>query len=202
MIRVLVADDQAMVRGALATVLDLEPDIEVVARAETGARALELAREVRPDVALLDVRMPGGDGIEVCAELTRALPDCRVLMCTTFGRPGYLTRALRAGAGGFVVKDASPEDLVDAVRRVHRGLRVVDPDLAVASLTHGTSPLTPREREVLAAVLNGGDDVAALARSLGMSQGTLRNHLSSAIGKTGTRTRAEAARVAEEHGWL
>lgn len=202
MIRVLVADDQAMVRGALATVLDLEPDIEVVARAGDGARALALAREVRPDVALLDVRMPGGDGIEVCAGLARELPDCRVLMCTTFGRPGYLTRALRAGASGFVVKDASPEDLVDAVRRVHRGLRVVDPDLAVASLTHGTSPLTPREREVLAAVLGGGDDVAALARSLGMSQGTLRNHLSSAIGKTGTRTRAEAARVAEEHGWL
>lgn len=202
MIRVLVADDQAMVRGALATVLGLEPDIEVVAQAGDGARALALARETRPDVALLDVRMPGGDGIEVCAELTRSLPGCRVLMCTTFGRPGYLTRALRAGAGGFVVKDASPEDLVDAVRRVHRGLRVVDPDLAVASLTHGTSPLTPREREVLAAVLGGGDDVAALARSLGMSQGTLRNHLSSAIGKTGTRTRAEAARVAEEYGWL
>ncbi|MFL1380153.1 MULTISPECIES: response regulator [unclassified Nocardiopsis] len=202
MIRVLVADDQAMVRGALATVLDLESDIEVVAQAGDGARALALAREVRPDVALLDVRMPGGDGIEVCAELTGSLPGCRVLMCTTFGRPGYLTRALRAGASGFVVKDASPEDLVDAVRRVHRGLRVVDPDLAVASLTHGTSPLTPREREVLAAVLGGGDDVAALARSLGMSQGTLRNHLSSAIGKTGTRTRAEAARTAEEHGWL
>ncbi|MDE3722520.1 response regulator transcription factor [Nocardiopsis sp. N85] len=202
MIRVLVADDQAMVRGALATVLDLEPDIEVVARVGDGAGALAEARRTLPDVALLDVRMPGGDGIEVCAELVRTLPGCRVLMCTTFGRPGYLTRALRAGAGGFVVKDASPEDLVDAVRRVHRGLRVVDPDLAVASLTHGTSPLTPREREVLAAVLHGGDDVASLAGSLGMSQGTLRNHLSSAIGKTGTRTRAEAARVAEEHGWL
>ncbi|MFJ9556330.1 response regulator [Nocardiopsis sp. NPDC101807] len=201
-IRVLVADDQALVRGALATVLDLEADIEVVARAGTGATALAEARRVRPDVAVLDVQMPDGDGIGVCAALVAALPGCRVLMCTTFGRPGYLSRALAAGATGFVVKDASPEDLVDAVRRVHRGLRVVDPALAVESLAHGTSPLTPREREVLAAVAAGGDDVAALARSLGMSRGTLRNHLSSAIGKTGTRTRAEAARVAERNGWL
>jgi len=198
-----IADDQALVRGALATVLDLEPDIAVVARAGSGEEALAEARRTRPDVALLDVRMPDRDGIGVCAELREALPDCRVLMCTTFGRPGYLARALAAGATGFVVKDASPEDLVDAVRRVHRGLRVVDPDLAVESLAHGASPLTPREREVLAAVVaGGGDDVVALARALGMSRGTLRNHLSSAIGKTGTRTRAEAARVAEEYGWL
>jgi two-component system response regulator DesR len=159
------------------------------------------ARRHNPDVALLDVQMPGKDGLTAAAELRRALPGCRVIVCTTFGRPGYLARAMAAGAAGFIVKDAPPEQLVDAVRRVHAGLRVVDPALAAESLASGASPLTEREREVLLAAADGGT-VADVARVLHVSEGTARNHLSSAIGKTGARTRAEAARIAEERGWL
>jgi two-component system, NarL family, response regulator DesR len=200
-IRVLVADDQALVRGALAAMLGLEPDIEVVAQVSSGDEVLGAARGCRPDVALLDVQMPGLDGIAAAGELRRELPDCRVVVCTTFGRPGYLTRAMAAGVVGFVVKDAPPEQLVDAVRRVHAGLRVVDPALAAESLATGQSPLTDREREVLRVASDGGT-IADIARALFLSQGTVRNHLSSAIGKTGARTRAEAARVAEDRGWL
>ncbi|GDY31391.1 response regulator transcription factor [Gandjariella thermophila] len=201
MIRVLLADDQALVRGALAAMLNLEPDIEVVAEVGSGSDVLDAARRSDPDVALLDVQMPGKDGLAAAAELHRALPSCRVVVCTTFGRPGYLARAMAAGAVGFVVKDAPPEQLVDAVRRVHAGLRVVDPALAAESLASGVSPLTEREREVLLAARDGGT-VADVARLLHLSEGTVRNHLSSAIGKTGARTRAEAARLAEERGWL
>ncbi|KUP96918.1 response regulator transcription factor [Thermobifida cellulosilytica] len=201
MIRILVADDQALVRGALAAMLDLEPDLEVVARVGDGARVVPEARRTRPDVALIDVRMPEVDGLTAAADLVRALPSCRVLMCTTFDRPGYLARALAAGASGFVVKDASPEYLVDAVRRVHRGLRVVDPDLAAESLTHGTSPLTARESEVLAAA-RWGASAAEIAARLHLAEGTVRNHLSSAIGKTGARSRMEAVAIAERWGWL
>jgi two-component system response regulator DesR len=200
-IRVLLADDQALVRGALATMLGLEPDIEVVAQVSSGEEVLAAARNTSPDVALLDVQMPGKDGISAAAELHRALPACRIVVCTTFGRPGYLSRAMAAGAVGFVVKDAPPEALVDAVRRVYAGLRVVDPALAAESLATGQSPLTDRERDVLRVASSGGT-IADVARVLSLSQGTVRNHLSSAIGKTGARTRAEAAKVAEEHGWL
>ncbi|WP_037362411.1 response regulator transcription factor [Amycolatopsis orientalis] len=201
MIRVLLADDQAMVRGALATVLGLEADIEVVAQVGTGDEVVAAAKETAPDVALLDVQMPGMDGLTAAAELKTALPACRVIICTTFGRPGYLARAMAAGAAGFVVKDAPPEQLVEAVRRVHSGLRVVDPALAAESLATGTSPLTARERDVLSAAKDGST-VADIAKALFLSDGTVRNHLSSAIGKTGARTRAEAVRLSEERGWL
>jgi len=200
-IRVLLADDQAMVRGALATVLGLEADMRVVAQVGSGDEVVPAAREHRPDVALLDVQMPGKDGLAAAAELHRAMPSCRIIICTTFGRPGYLARAMAAGAAGFVVKDAPPEQLVDAVRRVHDGLRVVDPALAAESLATGASPLTAREHEVLKAAKEGST-VADVARALHLSEGTVRNHLSSAIGKTGARTRAEAVRLAEERGWL
>ncbi|HKS46000.1 MAG TPA: response regulator transcription factor [Amycolatopsis sp.] len=201
MIRVLLADDQAMVRGALATVLGLEPDIEVVSQVGSGDEVVPAAKEHGPDVALLDVQMPGKDGLTAAAELRAALPTCRIIICTTFGRPGYLARAMAAGAVGFVVKDAPPEQLVEAVRRVHNGLRVVDPALAAESLASGASPLTGREREVLAAASDGGT-VSDVAKRLHLSEGTVRNHLSAAIGKTGARTRAEAIRLAEENGWL
>ncbi|MEV1203066.1 response regulator transcription factor [Microbispora rosea] len=201
MIRVLLADDQALVRGALAAMLALEPDIEVVAQVGSGEEVVEAARRSRPDVALLDVQMPGRDGLEVTADLRAALPSCRVVICTTFGRPGYFARAMENGASGFVVKDAPPEHLVDTVRRVHAGLRVVDPALAAESLASGSSPLTARERDVLRAARQGGT-VAEIARSLHLSAGTVRNHLSAAIGKTGAGTRAEAALIADEHGWL
>jgi len=200
-IRVLLADDQALVRGALAAMLGLEPDIEVVAQVSSGGEVVPTALDSKPDVALVDVQMPGKDGITAAAELHRALPSCRIVVCTTFGRPGYLSRAMAAGAVGFVVKDAPPEQLVDAVRRVHAGLRVVDPALAAESLATGQSPLTDRERDVLRVASSGGT-IADVARFLSLSQGTVRNHLSSAIGKTGARTRAEAARVAEDRGWL
>ena len=201
MIRVLIADDQALVRGALVALLRLESDLEVVAEVGTGAEAVAAARTTAPDVALLDVQMPGMDGLTAAAELQTAAPDCRVIVCTTFGRPGYLTRAMAAGAAGFVVKDAPPEQLVDAVRRVHSGLRVVDPVLATESLASGRSPLTPREHEVLLAAARAGT-VAEVAKLVHLSQGTVRNHLSSAIGKTGARTSADAVRLAEELGWL
>ncbi|MEV0676398.1 response regulator transcription factor [Actinosynnema sp. NPDC050436] len=200
MIRVLLADDQALVRGALAAMLGLEADIEVVAEVGAGDEVVPAALRTAPDVALLDVQMPGRDGL-AAADLRAALPSCRVVVCTTFGRPGYLARAMAAGAVGFVVEDASPEQLVDAVRRVHAGLRVVDPALAAESPATGRSPLTGRERDVLASAKDGAT-VADLARALHLSEGTVRNHLSSAIGKTGARTRAEAVRVAEDSGWL
>jgi len=200
-IRLLLADDQALVRGAIASLLDLEPDLEVVAEVGRGDEVVEAARRHRPDVALLDVEMPGLDGIAATRALRAAVPGCRVLVVTTFGRPGYLRRALEAGASGFVVKDTPARQLADAVRRVHAGLRVVDPALAAESLAAGESPLTEREGEVLRAARDGAT-VADLAAALHLSEGTVRNHLSSAIGKTGARTRAEAVRLAEEAGWL
>jgi two-component system response regulator DesR len=200
-IRLLLADDQALVRGALAALLDLEPDLEVVAQVGRGDEVVAAARDARADVALLDVEMPGLDGIGAAAALRRTYPDCRSLIVTTFGRPGYLRRALDAGASGFVVKDTPAEQLADAVRRVHAGLRVVDPDLAVESLTVGESPLTERERDVLLHAADGGT-VAEIAKAAFLSEGTVRNYLSSAIGKTGARTRAEAVRIAQENGWL
>lgn len=200
-IRLLIADDQALVRGALAALLDLEPDLEVVAEVGRGDEVVEAVRTAKPDVALLDVEMPGLDGIEAAAALRAAVPGVRVLMVTTFGRPGYLRRAMEAGAAGFVVKDTPAAQLADAVRRVHQGLRVVDPSLAAETLVAGTSPLTARESDVLRAAREGGT-VADIARALHLSEGTVRNHLSAAIGKTGARTRAEAARIAVDNGWL
>ena len=200
-IKLLLADDQAMVRGALAALLGLESDLEVVAEVGRGDEVLEAARRSGADVALLDVEMPGLDGLSATAQLRAELPGCRVLVVTTFGRPGYLRRAMEAGASGFMVKDTPARQLADAVRRVHQGLRVVDPVLAAETLSTGTSPLTGRETEVLAAARAGGT-VADLAGALNLSAGTVRNHLSAAIGKTGARTRAEAVRVAEENGWL
>jgi len=200
-IRLLIADDQALVRGAIAALLGLEPDIEVVAEVGRGDEVLAAALESRADVALLDVDMPGLDGIAAAAEVRAAAPACRVLMVTTFGRPGYLRRALQAGAGGFVVKDTPARKLADAVRRIHGGLRVVDPALAAETLANGESPLTGRETDVLRAAAAGGT-VAWIAQATFLSEGTVRNYLSSAMGKTGARTRAEAVRVAEENGWL
>ena len=200
-IRLLLADDQALVRGALAALLDLEPDLSVVAEVASGDEVVGAAREHRPDVALLDVEMPGMDGIAATRALREAMPGVRVLIVTTFGRPGFLRRALQAGASGFVVKDTPARQLADPVRRVHSGLRVVDPALAADSLVSGESPLTTREAEVARAARDGGT-VADLARELFLSEGTVRNHLSSVIGKTGARTRAEAVRIAEDNGWL
>lgn len=197
----MLADDQQLVRGALAALLDLESDIEVVAEVGRGDEVVDAARRVRPDVALLDVEMPGLDGISASKALRAAVPACKVLIVTTFGRPGYLRRAMESGASGFVVKDTPARELADAVRRVKNGLRVVDPSLAAESLATGQSPLTIREAQVLRAARDGGT-VADLAHQLGLSEGTVRNHLSSAIGKTGARTRAEAVRLAEENGWL
>ena len=200
-VRLLIADDQALVRGALAALLDLEHDLQVVVEVGRGDQVLHACREHEVDVAVLDVEMPGIDGIEAAAEVKRHLPGVRVLIVTTFGRPGFLRRALAAGVDGFVVKDTPARQLADAVRRVHRGLRVVDPLLAADSLAVGDSPLTPRETEVLRCSL-GGATVATIARQLGLSEGTVRNHLSGAIGKTGATTRAEAALIARDNGWL
>ncbi len=200
-IRLLLADDQALVRGALAALLDLEADLTVVAEVGRGDEVVAAAREHSPDVALLDVEMPGLDGIAAAAALRAAVPRTRVLIVTTFGRPGYLRKALQAGASGFVVKDTPARQLADAVRRVHAGLRVVDPALAADSLVSGESPLTDRETDVLRAARDGAP-VASIAAALFLSAGTVRNHLSSAIGKTGASTRAEAVRAAESNGWL
>ena len=200
-IKVLLADDQALIRGAFAALLGLESDMRVVAQVGTGDEVVPAALRSTPDVALLDVQMPGMDGIAAAASLADQLPTCRVIILTTFGRPGYLRRAMEAHAAGFLVKDAPPEVLVDAIRRVHAGLRVVDPALAAESLSLGGSPLTGRERDVLAATADGGT-VAQIAARLFLSEGTVRNHLSSVIGKTGARTRADALRIATERGWI
>jgi two-component system, NarL family, response regulator DesR len=200
-IRLLIADDQALVRGALSALLGLEHDIEVVAEVGRGDEVLPAVERTAPDVALLDIEMPGMDGLAAAAQVRRRAPGCRVLMVTTFGRPGYLKRAMQAGASGFVVKDTPAPQLADAVRRVAQGLRVVDPGLAAESLAQGDSPLTERETDVLSVARSGGS-VADIARILHLSEGTVRNHLSGAIGKTGGRNRADAARIAEENGWL
>lgn len=200
-IKLLLADDQALVRGALSALLGLEPDLEVVAEVGNGAEVVAAVLAHRPDVALLDVEMPGLDGISATAEVRAAAPEVKVLIVTTFGRPGYLRRALQAGASGFVVKDTPAAQLADAVRRVHAGLRVVDPQLATDSLVAGESPLTQRETEVLQAARDGSS-VAAIAAKLFLSEGTVRNHLSAAIGKTGASNRTEAVLIADGNGWL
>jgi two-component system, NarL family, response regulator DesR len=200
-IRILLADDQALVRSALAALLELEDDFEVVAQVGRGDEVVAAARDLHPDVALLDIEMPGLDGLAAAAALTQEVRACRVIIVTTFGRPGYLRRAMESGALGFVVKDAPAEQLADAIRRVSRGLRVVDPGLAAATLAGGVSPLTGRERDVLVAARDGAT-VADIAGRLFLSEGTVRNYLSAAIAKTGVRNRVEAVRVADERGWL
>lgn len=201
MIRILLADDQALVRGALAALLDLEPDLDVVAQVGRGDEVVSAARASAAEVCLLDIEMPGLTGLEVASLLRTELPEVRSLIVTTFGRPGYVRRALDAGAAGFVVKDTPSKQLADAVRRVHSGLRVIDPDLAAESLMAGPSPLTARETEILRLALDGSP-VSTIAARAHLSEGTIRNHLSAAIGKTGATTRAEAARVAQSNGWL
>jgi two-component system response regulator DesR len=200
-IRVLLAEDQGMMRGALALLLGLEADIEIVAQVSDGDAVVPAAVEARADVALLDIEMPGRSGLDAAADLREALPSCRVLILTTFGRPGYLRRAMEAGAYGFLVKDGPVEELAAAIRRVLAGERVIDPALAAAALSTGSSPLTDRERDGLAAAADGST-IADVAARLHLSESTVRNYLSSAIGKTGTRNRIEAARTARHNGWL
>ena len=201
MIRVLIAEDQSMVRGALRALLDLEDDIEVVAEVGRGDEVLAAVREHGPDVALLDIERPGRDGIEAARELAGAVPACRAVILTTFGRPGFLRRAMEVGAAGFLVKDAPVAELAQGIRAVVAGERVIDRDLAAAALAFGATPLSAREADVLRASGDGAT-VADIAGRLFLSEGTVRNYLSSAMGKTGGRTRVEAARIAERKGWL
>lgn len=201
MIPVLLAEDQTLLRQALAEILDREDDIAVVAQVGRGDAVLEAALRTRPEVALIDIEMPGRDGIVCAADLREHLPSCRVLVLTVFNRPGYLKRALENGARGYILKDTAPRDLVRAIREAAAGGRVVDPELATAALYEGVSPLSPREREVLA-LSHRGASVEEIARALSLSRGTVRNHLSIAIQKLQARTRFDAARIAEEKGWL
>lgn len=200
-IRVLIAEDQAMMRGALTVLLNLEPDIEVITEVADGARIVPEAERVEPDIALLDIELPGMSGIDACRELRHRLPCCRVIIVTTFGRPGYLRRALDAGAGGFLVKDGPVDGLAQAIRSVMAGQTVIDPDLAASAIRAGDNPLTDRECEVLAAAADGSP-AADIAKRLHLSDSTVRNYLSSAISKTGTRNRIEAVHLAREQGWL
>ncbi|MFC8001361.1 response regulator transcription factor [Streptomyces olivaceus] len=200
-IRVLLAEDQAMFREALAALLGLEEDIEVVAQVARGDEVLDAAREHGVDVALLDIEMPGATGIEAAALLHRELPAVKLVVLTTFGRPGHLRSAMESGADAFLVKDAPAAQLAEAVRRVLAGERVIDPTLAAAALADGANPLTDREREILRAAADGSTN-AELATSLHLSQGTVRNYLSTAIQKLAARNRTEAARIAREKGWL
>ncbi|MFC7625386.1 response regulator transcription factor [Microlunatus sp. GCM10028923] len=200
-IRVLIAEDQAMVRGALSALLAMEGDIEIVAEASRGDEVVPVALTARPDVALLDIEMPGADGISAAAELTRQLPGTKIIMLTTFGRTGYLRRAMTAGAVGFLLKDAPASELAEAVRQVAAGERVIDPDLAITAVRDGENPLTERERDVLRAASDGAS-ISAVADRLHLSPGTVRNYLSNAIRKLGTSNRVEAARRAEVKGWL
>jgi two-component system response regulator DesR len=200
-IRLLLADDQELVRTALAALLALEEDFEIVATVGRGDEVVAAVKANRVDVALLDIQMPGLDGLAAAAVLAQEVPGCRSLILTTFGRPGYLRRAMESGARGFVVKDAPAEQLCDAVRRIAAGERVVDPSLAAVTLAHGPSPLTPRERDVLVAARTGAA-AAEIAVKLFLSEGTVRNYLSAAIAKTGARNRVEAVQIADERGWL
>ena len=190
-----------MVRGALRALLAMEEDMQVVAEAGRGDEVVAAATSSRADVALLDIDMPGGDGITAAAALHQALPRCHSLILTTFGKPGFLRRAMQTGAYGFLLKDAPPDQLAHAIRRTAQGDRVVDPGLAASALSDGVSPLTERERQVLAAT-DRGADLDEIARTLFLSRGTVRNHLSNAIQKLGSRNRSEAARLAEDKGWL
>jgi two-component system, NarL family, response regulator DesR len=200
-IRVLLAEDQAMVRGALSALLSLEEDVEIVAEVSRGDAVVPAALAALPDVALLDIEMPGGDGLGAAAALKESFPSCHVLILTTFGRAGYLRRAMQSGAKGFLLKDAPASELASAIHRVMNGEQVVDPGLAAAALSEGENPLTEREREVLSASADGAT-IEEVARVLYLSEGTVRNYLSTAIKKLDARNRVEAARLAEWKGWL
>ena len=201
MIRVLLAEDQAMVRGALAALLNREGDITIVAEVGRGDEVLAMALRQQPDVALLDIDMPGANGIDVATALHGQLPTCRVIILTTFGRPGYLRRAMASGAVGFLVKDAPAAQLATAIRRAMNGERVVDPNLATAALSAGDSPLTDRESAVLVLVAQGASN-GEIATTLSLTEGTVRNYLSTAMQKLHAQTRIEAATRAEANGWL
>ncbi|MEV0645618.1 response regulator transcription factor [Phytomonospora sp. NPDC050363] len=201
MIRVLIAEDQAMMRGALAVLLNLEADIEVIAEVADGLAIVPEALRTMPDVALLDIELPGASGLDACRELRAKLPDCQVVIVTTFGRPGYLRRAMEAGAKGFLVKDGPVDGLARAIRAVLAGETVIDPDLAAGALSVGGNPLTERERDVLRAA-GDGSSAADIASRLHLSDSTVRNYLSSAIGKTGRNNRIQAVHTARENGWL
>ncbi len=201
MIRVLLAEDQSMVRGALAALLNREQDISIVAEVMRGDEVLATALKVQPDIALLDIEMPGATGIEVAALLRDALPNCKTLILTTFGRPGYLRRAFENGASGFLVKDAPAVQLATAIRRIMTGERVVDPQLAMSALSEGDNPLTQREREILLFVQRGASN-ADIASSLALTEGTVRNYLSIAMQKLAAGTSVEAAMKAAQMGWL
>lgn len=200
-IRILLAEDQAMVRGALTALLNLEDDLEVVAEVSQGDQVLSTAKKSRPDVALLDIEMPGSDGLSAAQALHEKFPACRIVILTTFGRSGYLRRAMESGAVGFLLKDAPAEQLAIAIRRVMAGERVVDPELALSALSDGDNPLTGRERDVLKASLEGAS-IADIAAQLYLSEGTVRNHISTAIQKLNVHNRMEAAHLAQERGWL
>jgi len=200
-IRIVLADDERLVRGAIATLLTLEDDLAVVAEVGRGDEVVAAVADHRADIAVLDVEMPGLTGLEAASALRTAAPSCGVLILTSFGRPGYLRRALAAGARGFLAKDAPVDQLAGAIRTVHRGGRFIDSELAADAMTAGENPLTPRETDVLRAAATGAS-AAAIARTLHLSEGTVRNYLSSAITKTGTANRIAAIRKADEMGWL
>ena len=200
-IRILLAEDQAMVRGALTALLNLEDDLEVVAEVSQGDRVLPTAIKTKPDVALLDIEMPGSDGLSAAQALHENLASCRIVILTTFGRSGYLRRAMESGAVGFLLKDAPADQLAVAIRRIMAGERVVDPELALSALSDGDNPLTGRERDVLRASLDGAS-IADIAAQLYLSEGTVRNHVSTAIQKLNVHNRIEAAHLAQERGWL
>ena len=200
MIRVVVAEDQSMVLGALAALLEIEPEIEVVGKARDGREALELVEQHRPDVLLTDIEMPQMTGLELAAEVARRRLSTRVIILTTFARGGYLRRALDAGASGYLLKDSPAEELANAVRRVHQGGRAIDSELAREAWTE-RDPLNDRERQVLR-LASEGAATGAIAASLGLSEGTVRNYLSDAISKLGASNRVEAARTARTKGWL
>lgn len=201
MIRILLAEDQAMVRGALAALLALEGDMEIVAEVGRGDEVVAAALATQPDAALLDIEMPGCDGITAAAALHTRLPSCKVLILTTFGRPGYLRQAMESGVVGFLIKDAPSSQLAVSIRRAVTGQRIIDPELALAALSEGNNPLTERERAVLAASGRGAS-IAEIAAGLYLSEGTVRNYLSEAIQKLDARNRIEAAHIAEQKGWL
>lgn len=201
MIRIVLADDANLVRGAIAALLDLEPDLEVVGQTGRGDEAAALVADLRPDVAVLDIDMPGATGLEVAERLAETSPECALVVLTSFGRPGYLRRAVGAGVLGFLHKDAPVGELAEAVRAVHAGEQRIDPELATAAMAAGVSPLTNRETEILRALARGSG-VTGIARDLGIAEGTVRNHMSSAMAKTGTENRLGAVHTAKEMGWL
>jgi len=200
-VRVVLAEDQGMVRGALSVLLGIEPDIEVVASASDGEEAFRTVGKHRPDVLVTDIEMPRITGLELAVKVRELYPETRVLMLTTFARPGYLRRALEAGAHGYLLKDRPSTELADAVRRIYRGHRVVDPDLAAEAWGAEADPLSDREREILRRA-GEGESTAEVARMLRLSEGTVRNYLSEAISKMGAHNRIEAARLARTKGWL